>query len=460
MIPLAAAVSVLLTPMAPGAPADQPADLQRIAASLNVDRVAITEVGVVEQSETHTVAEAVIEGEAVRFFLMPHSVRAEDFKLLVVGPDGIPEEIEPQPSATIRGTVLDWPGSSVTGSLRNGRLTAHVHGGDGAQWLIQPLATVMPGDTTTRHAVYRVEDLLPADGHCGVTHTAREGPAAVAPGDVPPPMPASGGTVLTDVSFESDFEFYDDNNRSVTETADDIETVMLIIDDIYRRDVRIAYVINHIIVWTTENDPYTHTDPADLLDQFRDYWRDRRPHLQRDVAHLMTGRDLDGNVIGFAKIGQVCNPHAGYGISQSSWSTNMVRRAALTAHELGHNWDAEHCDGDNDCAIMCSSIGGCTGTMDRFGAEAEDSIMDHRNSRGCLAETRSVTYLDAGYDGLEEGTESRPYDTFREGIWATDAGGSMILRGGVYDAERSAQIVNRAVTVTAQSGTGAVRIGQ
>ncbi|MFQ5806245.1 MAG: immunoglobulin domain-containing protein, partial [Phycisphaerae bacterium] len=106
----------------------------------------------------------------------------------------------------------------------------------------------------------------------------------------------------------------------------------------------------------------------------------------RDVAHLMTGKDLNGGVIGIAWLGVICNTSQGYGLSQSRFTGNFTNRVGLTAHEVGHNWDAVHCDGDGDCFIMCSGLGGCAHNVTRFGSRSIGDIVPFRNTRPCLTE--------------------------------------------------------------------------
>ena len=45
----------------------------------------------------------------------------------------------------------------------------------------------------------------------------------------------------------------------------------------------------------------------------------------------MTGKALDGNTIGYANVGTVCNTSHSYGLSRSRYSTNFRNRTALTA---------------------------------------------------------------------------------------------------------------------------------
>jgi hypothetical protein len=63
----------------------------------------------------------------------------------------------------------------------------------------------------------------------------------------------------------------------------------------------------------------------------------------------------------------------------------LSERTALTAHELGHNWNADHCDGANPCNIMCSHIDGCSGIgLPNFEPVGANEIMDFADARSCL----------------------------------------------------------------------------
>src|SRR5207302_5120679 len=67
----------------------------------------------------------------------------------------------------------------------------------------------------------------------------------------------------------------------------------------------------------------------------------------RDVAHLWTGRSLGGPA-GVAWEGVVCSsPSNAYGLSDLE--TIAPFRVTIPAHEIGHNFNASHCDGQAGC---------------------------------------------------------------------------------------------------------------
>ena len=114
----------------------------------------------------------------------------------------------------------------------------------------------------------------------------------------------------------------------------DIEKILIGVEAIYGDQVEILYEIGTIIVRTAEPDPYTSSNPSTLLNQFDAHWSSQQQGVQRDIAHLFTGVNLDGSVIGIAKLGVICSQNNGYGLSQSKYTSSLLLRTRLTAHEL------------------------------------------------------------------------------------------------------------------------------
>jgi hypothetical protein len=117
--------------------------------------------------------------------------------------------------------------------------------------------------------------------------------------------------------------------------------------------------------WATAGDPYTSTAPSTMLDEFRNYWSGSFGSMDFDLAHMWTGKDMDGSTIGIAYVGVTCNARSySYGVSQRFASA--PGKYILTAHEIGHNFGASHTETSSipqpDCTntIMNSAVGSGT----------------------------------------------------------------------------------------------------
>ncbi len=314
----------------------------------------------------------ILGGDPCRIVLERHALRAEGFELRVADATGIHTVPTPE-GVTYRGTVLEHPKSIVAATIREGRLRAVVSLDTGETFGIQPLDERAAG-SEKRYVVYTRSDLAALDVECGVTDEPESPQMAF----------AGGATRVVEIACEADFAFFQKNNNDVNATHDDILLVMAGCDVIYERDATIQIRVKSILVRTTA-DPYSTTTSGTLLSQFRSWWNSNQSATPRDLVHLFTGRNLDGNVIGVAYLSVVCSRSSGYGLSESRFSSNLVRRIGLTAHELGHNWSAGHCNGSNPCWIMCPSIGGCDNNVTKFAPVTINAITSHKNSRSCLS---------------------------------------------------------------------------
>jgi hypothetical protein len=317
-------------------------------------------------------------GRRVTLRLEPKSLRSSDFRLLMQQADGTLAESPAPAPLTYRGTVAEMPGAVVGATIRDGLLSAVIALEDGRLFYVQP-ADEASSEAGALHAVYSADSVV-AEGSCA----ANEPAVSVAP------APRSGAAILagpqvTELAIDADYELFTRNGSSVAQTVSDVETVMNAVNVIYERDGNLTHRLVTVVVRSTTPDPYVATDAGLALDELRNQWNTQHTGIHRDLVHLMTGRDLDGSTIGIAAVGVVCNVSRAYGLSQTRFSTTLSRRAALTAHEIGHNWNASHCDGAAECHIMCSSIGGCNGLgLPNFEPQGIDAIKSYAASRSCL----------------------------------------------------------------------------
>lgn len=138
-----------------------------------------------------------------------------------------------------------------------------------------------------------------------------------------------------------------------------------------------------IILWhyeqLSDNGPLTSNDSGVLLsDQFRGFMSSGAGSDLpfRGLAHLFTGRDLDGNTVGRAYVGALCSRGFGYGINQNLSSSTTS--ALVVAHELGHNFNANHVDE----GIMRPSVGG----SQEFSQESVDVMSAAAARANCLVD--------------------------------------------------------------------------
>lgn len=319
----------------------------------------------------------VMGGVPLLLDLQPFDVRKPGFQLWTRAGDGL-AEAPPPPAATWRGAVVGEAGSAVAATVVDGGIKAYVRRGGGDVWVVQPLRDLLPAAPATSHVVFRGVDTLPQPGHCGVAQPPVAVPAGGGAGDI---------AYACDLALEADYPLFQTNGSSLTATQNDVLGVINAVDLIYRNDVQIDLGVTQLVV-DTAPDPFTSSVATTLLTEFRQRWTTTYAALQRDVAHLMTGRNVgqaSGGTIGLAYVGAVCDFNFGYGLSQTRWTTNFGLRVAVTAHEIGHNFNAAHCDGQTGCAIMCSGAGGCTGVVSTFSAFERAQITAFRNSAPCLS---------------------------------------------------------------------------
>jgi hypothetical protein len=361
----------------------------RIRQALALTAYTVQNIDLPPQTGAPFTVHLTLAGQAVDVDLTPHSVRAPGFKVMVQDGDGTLHEIPAPPVNTYVGSIEQDPAGTAAGGLNAAGLSLVLITGQGParqSWFIQPLADAIPGSPPNAHVVYREQDRVKLDARCGTDEPAAHlpRPDLRLPGTVP------GGTdapLVCEIACEADFEFYSLNGQNTTTTTNDINTVIAQVSQIYTNDVNVQFQITQVIIRTSAaTNPYTTNDPSALLNQMTAYWQNNHANVPRDIAHLFTGRAINGSVIGIAWISGVCSFSIGYGLVESRFTTNMAYRVGLSAHELGHNFSAQHCDSVcNPCYIMCSGLGGCNGVVTTFEPCNRTVISNYAQTRPCLA---------------------------------------------------------------------------
>lgn len=317
-------------------------------------------------------------GSGMLMRLTPESVRSPRFRVRAQDSNGDWQDVVAPPVSTYRGTLLGQAGTRVAASILKDGVYARVLLPNGLEFWIQPapkLATVKGGT----HVLYRSADVDRSKEKCGsgLLENARPVAQAKRKRSHNPQMV----TKIAELACDADFEYYSDHGSTVQDTVARIESVIGTMNVQYERDVAIRHTITTILVRTSSNQPYTSTDAQTLLNQFRNEWNANNGAVQRDVAQLFTGKSINGGTIGIAWLGVICNSSYGYGVVESDFNNNFSSATDLSAHELGHNWSADHCS--------CTS-----NTMNPYITSANvfhptftiPEISSHRDSRNCLTD--------------------------------------------------------------------------
>jgi Metallo-peptidase family M12/Domain of unknown function (DUF4214)/Reprolysin family propeptide len=336
----------------------------------------------------------------------PYDLRSSDYSSQEIGADGVAHKQPTAPVNTFRASVKDNPRAQARMSLgADGLEGAIITGTD--KYFIEPARSLSKTAQADEFVFYSVEDVVDTDLECGVTladevaaqqnlQAASDETETAAINTVTPLSPMLVARIATDADAE-----YVTGVGGTDAARDRILQVMNVVDGVYQVEVGVSFQVVFQNFWTDPNtDPYTQTDAGDRLDQFRNHWNSRTDGgfgTARSLAHLWTGRDLDGSTIGIASLASVCrSPANAYGLSQR-FPLNGVsdsRTAILTAHEIGHNFSAVHTNqiGKDvpgefstscDNTIMESGLGALTGSS--FCAFSRSQIVGHSTANGsCL----------------------------------------------------------------------------
>lgn len=318
-----------------------------------------------------------LDGASCTLVLQPHSTRAPGYRLLAQTADGSLATLDPGPVRTLRGVVGEFPGSVVAASLLDSGLFARLVFPNGAEYWIEPIAGRVPGVEADSLVLYHADDAIGGVWACGNENSDADhrDPAGL------PLQPGArgGGNVVAELACDADYEYFLAYGSAANVEAR-INAVINAMNVQYERDVSITHQITTIVVRTSSNDPYTHKKSRNRLSQFRNEWNTTLAGIPRDVAQLFTGVDLAGGTIGEAwGFGVVCDLQNAYSQVQSDFSSNFACVTDLSAHELGHCWDARHC---SCSSYTMNSFITCT---NRFNPSATIPVIAaFRDSIGCL----------------------------------------------------------------------------
>jgi len=205
--------------------------------------------------------------------------------------------------------------------------------------------------------VYRARDVLPDnDGHVCGTNELQEKSEKLIPSNESRSRQV-GNCYTIELAIASDYSMYTKYNNSISEVEMHNIGVMNNVAANYvgEFDDDIQYeIVEQFISDCSSCDPWTSsTNIYMVLPSFRSWGQNNGFSVTFDLATLWSNRDFDGMTVGLAYLNAVCG-NARYHVLQD-YTADADRLRVLTAHEIGHNFSADH-DGSSSPHIMAPFV--------------------------------------------------------------------------------------------------------
>jgi hypothetical protein len=326
-----------------------------------------------------------LETSAGNFGLLlePNDVRAENYRAVEVLEGGETRELPREPSHTFKGAV-DGDGGSVARFTLDGRTIEGMIIKGGKKFFVESAARYTREAAPSDLLFYRESEVIADPVSCAVDTLSSKVNEQVSRTQASgtnesvalavPVSPAREAQLAT----EADNEYVAAAGGAAAANNEILSTVNLV-NGIYQNEIGLTFKVVFQRAWDTQ-DPFNATTLSGLLTELRNAWTTNSPPVPvegRDLVHLWTGRDLDGNQTGLAfdnvtinnvnQRGVVCvaipaNPTTGrpaqtfsFGVSERQLSG--VARVVVPAHEMGHNFSAHHPEdvGHGECGLTIMS---------------------------------------------------------------------------------------------------------
>lgn len=232
---------------------------------------------------------------------------------------------------------------------------------------------------------------------------------------------------VVQIAVDTDWEYTASLfNGNVNAAAAYAVTLIAGVGEIYQNNLNVRLVVSYLRLFETNNDPYN--QGGDLLQEFRNHWNATQGGVERDLAHLLSGRN-NLPYGGVAYLSVMCSQQWGYGLSgylNGSFPYPLINNnggnwdLVVVAHELGHNFGTGHTHdsytppidncGNGDCAgaqngtIMsychtCS--GGISNITLNFHPLVRSRILNYLNNVGCNLIADGATAVDDSANTLQ-----------------------------------------------------------
>ncbi|MBI5914762.1 MAG: PKD domain-containing protein, partial [Bacteroidetes bacterium] len=299
---------------------------------------------------------------------------------------------------TYRGQHPGADGWSVALTMDNEFLYGYIKEGY-STYYIEPLWYFVPGQPKDLFVVYAAADVKPnPDKKCGL-ETMVEKMEELLPEDMKGDIHDDGAekmmackeielAIAADLSMYNAFGSVPAVNAFTFGVMNNVQTNY---DDEFNDELHFE-IVEQFVVAPPASDPWTNSnDAGTLLSSFTN-WGPSGFSATHDIGQLWTDRNLSGGTVGIAWLCAVCNSNRYHVVS--NFTTNSTFLRVMTAHEIGHNFCAQH-DAPNSGFIMQPSVG----TSNSWSQASQDAINGFYPGRWCLGTCASSQPPTANFIG-------------------------------------------------------------
>lgn len=159
-----------------------------------------------------------------------------------------------------------------------------------------------------------------------------------------------------EIATDADMEFYTKYGSNTNNVKSQIKSYLNQVEGVYSANFNMVFSITNQHVWIDDSQPYKSTRADQFCVNINNTWNIQFPDVPRDIVHVWTGKTLDNGYWGYVPnhggLGSVCyNNYSASGLTMERNGSFLT-----TAHEIGHNFNASHCDGN--CQYLQSNSAG------------------------------------------------------------------------------------------------------
>ena len=290
-----------------------------------------------------------------------NDLRTPDFRIEYITPEGTFECKEPFVVNTYHGRTST--GLPVAFTIDENTFFGIIFS-ENYYYTIRPAMDFTQNRADRSFIVYHSWNIIPDEKYSHFIHDAIQ-----ATEDKKELMEQSRNTTcdyVLRIATVADADFYDIHKAK---TSSEIISTINAVSAIYKAQItNLKLMICNQFIYTVNPPQYYSSDITTLMNDFRNYWKSNHTNIERNVAHLFTGKTLTylnyiSNFLGISW-GPDAPFFGQFGIGNNlgySISMNHASSTAIIAHEIGHNLTATHpdstcncyCNNNKTATIMC-----------------------------------------------------------------------------------------------------------